>query len=135
MPTSSPGRPRSAAAERAIVDATLAELDEAGYQGLTIGGVAQRAGVGRPTIYRRWPDKDALVVGALIATVPDLTTPSTGDPVGDLRALATAFLDGITGSPPRARYSRCTRRARSGPSCADSSTSTTSHRAARRSRG
>lgn len=96
------GRPRSEAAERAIVDAVLAELESVGYHGLTIEAVARRAGVGRPTVYRRWPDKEALVVGALIATVPALRAPSTDDPVADLRALATAFLSGI-GSSPAAR--------------------------------
>lgn len=99
MPAATPGRPRSAAAERAIVDAVLAELEDVGYQGLTIETVAKRAGVGRPTIYRRWPDRDALVVGALIATVPPLRSPSTDDPVADLRALVAAFLGAIAHSP------------------------------------
>lgn len=99
MPAATPGRPRSAAAERAIVDAVLAELEDVGYQGLTIENVAKRAGVGRPTVYRRWPDRDALVVGALIATVPPLRAPSTDDPVADLRALVAAFVGGITHSP------------------------------------
>lgn len=99
MPAATPGRPRSAAAERAIIDAVLAELEDVGYQGLTIETVAKRAGVGRPTIYRRWPDRDALVVGALIATVPPLRAPSTGDPVADLRSLVAAFLAGIVRSP------------------------------------
>ncbi|CAM3689490.1 TetR/AcrR family transcriptional regulator [Tsukamurella ocularis] len=99
MPAATPGRPRSAAAERAIVEAVLAELEDVGYQGLTIETVAKRAGVGRPTIYRRWPDRDALVVGALIATVPPLRAPSTDDPVADLRALVAAFLGAIAHSP------------------------------------
>jgi AcrR family transcriptional regulator len=41
-------------------------LQEQGYGGVTIEGVAARAGVGRPTIYRRWPSKPALVVAALV---------------------------------------------------------------------
>ncbi|BDD81803.1 TetR family transcriptional regulator [Tsukamurella pulmonis] len=99
MPSASPGRPRSAAVERAIVDAVLVELQTVGYHGLTIETVARRAGVGRPTIYRRWPDRDALVVGALIATVPPLTPATSDDPVADLRASASAFLAGIAHSP------------------------------------
>lgn len=99
MPHDKPGRPRSAAAESAIIAAALAELDEAGYQGLTIEAVARRAGVGRPTVYRRWPDRDSLVVGALIASVPPLEAPATADPVADLRALVTAFLTDISASP------------------------------------
>ncbi|KXP06482.1 TetR/AcrR family transcriptional regulator [Tsukamurella pseudospumae] len=99
MPTSSPGRPRSAAAKRAIVNATLAELEAVGYQALTIEAVARRAGVGRPTIYRRWPDRDALIVGALTATVPQPAAPSTDDPVADLRTSVATFISGIARSP------------------------------------
>jgi AcrR family transcriptional regulator len=47
------------------VTAVRETLDEVGYNALTIDGVASRAGVGRPTIYRRWPSKAALVIGAL----------------------------------------------------------------------
>lgn len=94
-----PGRPRSASAEHAIVAATLAELEAVGYPGLTIEAVARRAGVGRPTIYRRWADRDALVVGALIATAPPLVAPSTGDPAADLRALVADFISAIAASP------------------------------------
>ncbi len=99
MSTASPGRPRSAVAERAIIDAVLAELEAVGYQGLTIETVAKRAGVGRPTIYRRWPDRDSLIVGALIATVPPLRAPSTDDALADLRSLVAAFVTGIAHSP------------------------------------
>lgn len=99
MPAATPGRPRSAAAERAIVDAVLTELEAVGYQGLTIETVAKRAGVGRPTIYRRWPDRDALIVGALIATVPPLRAPSTDDPVADLRDLVAGFVTAVARSP------------------------------------
>ena len=61
-----PGRPRDARHDQAILAATLEILQEQGYGGLTIEGVAARAGVGRPTIYRRWPSKPALVVAALV---------------------------------------------------------------------
>jgi AcrR family transcriptional regulator len=61
-----PGRPRDARHDRAILAAALAILQTDGYRSLTIEGVAARAGVGRPTIYRRWPSKPALVVAALV---------------------------------------------------------------------
>jgi AcrR family transcriptional regulator len=61
-----PGRPRDARRDEAILAATLELLQEQGYGGLTIEGVADRARVGRPTIYRRWPSKAALVVAALV---------------------------------------------------------------------
>jgi AcrR family transcriptional regulator len=83
-----PGRPRDARHDEAILAATLEILQERGYQGLTIEGVATRAGVGRPTIYRRWASKPALVVAGLIHSarlaVPD---PDTGSLRRDLVAV------------------------------------------------
>jgi AcrR family transcriptional regulator len=66
----------------------LAILQEQGYRGVTIEGVAARAGVARPTIYRRWPSKPALVVAALVGSdrlaVP---APDTGSLRRDLIAV------------------------------------------------
>ncbi|MGX1616578.1 TetR/AcrR family transcriptional regulator [Micromonospora chalcea] len=62
----SPGRPRSIRADEAIVDATLDLLAEGNsIEALTIEAIATRAGVGKATIYRRWPGKDALLLDAL----------------------------------------------------------------------
>jgi AcrR family transcriptional regulator len=62
------GRPRSEQAEQAIIDATLELLGEGGtLSGLSVEAVAARAGVGKATIYRRWPNKDALILDALAA--------------------------------------------------------------------
>ena len=61
-----PGRPRDAGRDEAILSATFTILLERGYRALTIDGVAAAAGVGRPTIYRRWPSKAALAVAALV---------------------------------------------------------------------
>lgn len=55
------GRPRSETSRRAILEATAALIAEAGYDALTIEGIAQRAGVGRQTIYRWWPSKASIV--------------------------------------------------------------------------
>ena len=75
-----PGRPRDARRDEAILAAVLAILKEQGYAGLTIEGVAVSAGVARPTIYRRWPSKPALVVAALVQSsrlaVPEVDTGS-----------------------------------------------------------
>lgn len=65
-----PGRPRSADADRAIVEATLELLTESGVASLAIEQVAARARVAKATIYRRWPNKEALILDAL-ATVED----------------------------------------------------------------
>jgi AcrR family transcriptional regulator len=66
LPRRGPGRPRDVRRDEAILDATREILQDVGYGALTIEGVAARAGVGRPTIYRRWPSKPALVVAALV---------------------------------------------------------------------
>jgi AcrR family transcriptional regulator len=83
-----PGRPRDARHDEAILAATLEILQEHGYGGLTIEGVAGRAAVGRPTIYRRWDSKPALVVAALIQSARlAMPEPDTGSLRRDLVAV------------------------------------------------
>lgn len=62
-----PGRPRDPQVDRDILTATIALLGEDGFDGLSIEAVAARAGVGKTTVYRRWPSKIPLVVDALAA--------------------------------------------------------------------
>ena len=81
-----PGRPRDPGYDKVILDATLEILLDKGYAGLTVDGVAARTGVGRPTIYRRWRSKPALVIAALTQS-PNLSlTPDTGTLREDLMA-------------------------------------------------
>jgi AcrR family transcriptional regulator len=83
-----PGRPRDAGRDQAILAATMTLLREQGYRGLTIEAVAAAAKVGRPTIYRRWPSKAALVVAALVHTAElGLAVKDTGTLRGDLIAV------------------------------------------------
>ena len=77
----SAGRPRSEEAHQAILDATLALLAEVGFSALTVEGVAGRAGVGKATIYRRWPSKLPLVVEAF-GGLPSFEDADTGFPRG-----------------------------------------------------
>jgi len=56
--------PRIEQSRRVILGAALEELGEIGYGGFTIESVAARAGVGKSTIYRHWPDKLALITDA-----------------------------------------------------------------------
>ncbi|HEY0540363.1 MAG TPA: TetR/AcrR family transcriptional regulator [Actinoallomurus sp.] len=88
-----PGRPRSERAAKAIIEATLDLLaEEGGVAGVSIEAVAARAGVGKTTIYRRWPNKEALIIDALAALKAPLPAP-VGDSVrDDLVAIARAFL-------------------------------------------
>jgi AcrR family transcriptional regulator len=66
-----PGRPRSSHADAAITDAVLGLLAEGTtVEALTMDAVAARAGVGKATIYRRFADKDELVLAAVEAVKP-----------------------------------------------------------------
>lgn len=56
---------RSARVRASVLDAAFEELGEKGYDGFTMEAVAQRSGVHKTTIYRRWPSREALVLDAL----------------------------------------------------------------------
>ena len=82
-----PGRPRTAD-EEVIAGAVLQVLVERGYDGMTVDHVARLAGVGRATLYRRWPTKTAMVIDALgRGHFPTLEDPDSGDPRADYEAL------------------------------------------------
>lgn len=75
-----PGRPRSEAAERAILDAVLSLLAEGvPYGSLSMEQVATRAGVGKATVYRRWPNKETLVVDSMATLLQDCPPPDLTD--------------------------------------------------------
>jgi AcrR family transcriptional regulator len=63
-------RRRGEVLERALYEATLAELAEVGYGGLTMEGIAARAQTGKAALYRRWCSKHDLVHAALVHTLP-----------------------------------------------------------------
>jgi AcrR family transcriptional regulator len=70
--------------------ATLDLLTETGLNGLTIEDVARRSGVAKTTIYRHWPDREALVIEACLRmTDGDEEWPDTGSLEGDVRAILT----------------------------------------------
>lgn len=66
------GRPRSETADRAILDAASDILRELGYRDFTVDAVAERTGIAKTTIYRRWPTKGDLVAAA-VAPMPPLS--------------------------------------------------------------
>lgn len=85
--TTRPGG-RTARVAEAVIDATLAELAEVGYAALRVEAVAERAGVNKTTIYRRWGGKAGLVFTAAIERRGTLAPPpDTGSLRGDLIAL------------------------------------------------
>jgi AcrR family transcriptional regulator len=85
------GRPRSEQADHAIIDAALELFAESGAEGLCIEGVAARAGVGKATIYRRWPGKEDLLLDALAAVKAPLPAPKGESVRDDLVALLEAM--------------------------------------------
>jgi AcrR family transcriptional regulator len=68
------GRPRSTEADRAIIDAVLEEVIAEGIDGMSIEQVAARAGVAKATVYRRWPNKEALLLDAVTGVEVELPT-------------------------------------------------------------
>ncbi|MGW6121225.1 TetR/AcrR family transcriptional regulator [Nocardia sp. NPDC055165] len=88
---------RSARVREAVLDATADELAERGYQDLSMEAVAQRAGVHKTTVYRRWRGPEGLVADALErASQQPWPIPDTGTLTGDLRALTELLRQGFT---------------------------------------
>ena len=87
------GRPRDPGVDAAIRSATVDLLGEGGYARLTMDQVAARARVSKDSLYRRWPNKVALVADALqqrARPVPEV--PDTGSLPGDMRTFLQAML-------------------------------------------
>lgn len=78
------GRPRNPAIGDAVLDATLHQLARDGFAALSLSSVAAEAGTSRPAIYRRWPDKESLVVDALARLAQAAPPEVSGDPFADL---------------------------------------------------
>jgi AcrR family transcriptional regulator len=85
------GRPRSAAADEAILEATRASLVDLGWSKLTMGDVAMRAGVAKTTLYRRWAGKNELVVDAVAVLFDELELPDLGSLSADVQAVVLQF--------------------------------------------
>jgi AcrR family transcriptional regulator len=91
------GRPRSKRADSAILRAATDLLAERGLGGMSIEEVASRAGVGKATIYRRWPSRGALVLDAFDAEfLAQQPLPDTGTLRGDLLSALRAWIRSVT---------------------------------------
>ncbi|MFE6889153.1 TetR/AcrR family transcriptional regulator [Streptomyces sp. NPDC057694] len=98
-PTRRPGG-RTTRVRAQVLDAVRAELAERGYDGLTVEGVAARAGVHRTTVHRRWRDIGGLLADVLDAAgEDDWRSPDTGSLHGDLVALNREIQDALTVRP------------------------------------
>lgn len=88
----SAGRPRSMQLHQAILMATRELVAERGIQGASIEAIAARAGVGKTTIYRRWPSKEAVILEALSELYSQIKIIDTGDLRQDLITLLNGFV-------------------------------------------
>ncbi|GAA2448420.1 TetR/AcrR family transcriptional regulator [Streptomyces macrosporus] len=106
-------RRRGTELERAILDATLEQLGNVGWAGLTMEGVAARARTGKAAVYRRWHSKVDLVADALRAGLPDPEeAPDCGSLREDLIHLCVRLRDAMyspTGCALRAVIDECDR--------------------------
>jgi len=87
-----PGRPRNVRADEAILEAVIALLgDGQSVDGLSMEAVAAKAGVGKATIYRRWPNKEALLIDAVATMKGPLPQPAGESVRDDLVMLIAAM--------------------------------------------
>lgn len=87
----------------AVLAAAVDELSEHGYAAFTVDNVAQRTGVHKTTIYRRWSDRDALIADALADSVAaEIPVPDTGSIDDDLNTLARSLVAWISSPSGRA---------------------------------
>jgi AcrR family transcriptional regulator len=63
------GRPRDQHADAKILKAAMCLLEKHGFRAVTLEGIAEEAGVARTTVYRRWPNKAAIVMDAFLTHV------------------------------------------------------------------
>lgn len=93
MTTPGPGRPRDPRVEESVLAAARELLIEVGYAGLTYDLIGRRAGVSRPTLYRRWPSKAHIVHDALFEHRGDDAWPTAADFADGLRRMIGRLVD------------------------------------------
>ena len=93
------GRPRHPDVDAAIMAAALSVLADVGYPRFTMVEVARRAGVGKPTLYRRWARKSQLVVEAMMTQMPGETGAPSGSVAEQLLGYASRLSETLTHTP------------------------------------
>ncbi|MGH2989959.1 MAG: TetR/AcrR family transcriptional regulator, partial [Solirubrobacterales bacterium] len=86
------GRPRDPQIDAAVLDATVAVLNESGYGGLTLEEIARRAATTKPAIRRRWPNRQHVVLAALGRRLGEAKAPDTGCTLCDLDECLKVFV-------------------------------------------
>jgi AcrR family transcriptional regulator len=90
----SPGRPRSESADRAIRRAAMEVFAERGIEGASIEEIAERAGVARTTLYRRWSSKEELIAQAMAETRGEVELDAISNRV-PLKELPRVLIDAL----------------------------------------
>src|ERR1700736_1423046 len=85
------GRPRDGAVDQRVLSAAWGLLHAGGYAALNVDDVAERAGVAKTTLYRRWPTKDHLAIAVVTRMTPPVPVPDTGNLCRDLTEFAVAL--------------------------------------------
>lgn len=94
-----PGRPRSTAAQQAILQGTYLLMATKGLSATTYERVAAATGVSKVTIYKWWPTREALLVDAFLEQARTfLPLPETGHPVAIVRAHAVSYVAALNGA-------------------------------------
>lgn len=89
------GRPRNGAVDQRVLSAAWGLLHAGGYAALNVDDVAERAGVAKTTLYRRWPTKDHLAIAAAAQILGEVPIPDSGDLRGDLAEFAGALAESL----------------------------------------
>lgn len=87
----SPGRPRNPEVERRILEVTLEQLADLGYNRMSLDSIADQAGASKPTIYRRWSNKADLATAAISTLRLNEPPVETGSTEGDLTGVLQNF--------------------------------------------
>ncbi len=91
--------PRVEHTRRVVLQAAAEVVAERGFADASIDAIAQRSGVARSTIYRHWPDRMTLLLGAVRSLLPPPQVPTDGDARSILTALATQLSEMLAAEP------------------------------------
>jgi AcrR family transcriptional regulator len=94
------GRPRDPQIDAAVLGATVSVLGKSGYGGFTLEEVAREAGTTKPAIYRRWPNRQRLLLAALGRRLGEVRAPDTGCSLCDLDECLKLFVAAFRRMPP-----------------------------------
>lgn len=119
------GRPRSEQARVAVLHAVDDMLVEIGYAAMTMKGIAERAGVGRQTVYRWWSTKAEILFEACVSDAADELAPAPRPKtIDDVTTYLDSLINFLTTSPAGAAYRALIGEAQHDPAVADLLTST-----------